>query len=352
MKILIVKMSSMGDVVHTLPAISDALSHQPALNFHWLVEKSFSEIPKMHQGIAKVIPITLRAWRKNWLQALKSKAPQKLIRQLKAENYDLIIDAQGLFKSAIISKLICAPIYGYDKKSIREPLASFFYQKRFSISKKEHAISRIRALFAKTLNYSMPDSMPNYQLSLKNFDEKPAINLKKPYLVFLHNTTWQTKHWPESYWQKLTKIVTDNGFSVILTSGNDKEYQRAMRLQKDNPFAHALKRQSIKTIAFIIENAHAVISVDTGFAQLTAAFDIPNISLFGPTNPKLSKPFGKNQHVLVSSAPCAPCLKKRCPLPTKPEEVQPACFHEITPEKVWQTLNTINLPPQALPTLT
>ena len=146
MKILLIKMSSLGDVIHTLPALSDAQKIIPSIQFDWVVEPAFSEIPAWHPVVNKIIPVNLRYFKKHPIEALKKKFIFDLYQQINQTNYDLIIDAQGLLKSAVIAKLAKGVRCGYDKNSIKEKWASYFYDQKYTVSKELHAISRIVVL--------------------------------------------------------------------------------------------------------------------------------------------------------------------------------------------------------------
>lgn len=293
-RVLIVKTSSMGDVLHTLPALTDAITAYPDICFDWVVEEGFAQIPSWHQAVDTVIPVAIRRWRKNWFSA-SIRAERAQFRQaIQAHHYDAVIDAQGLLKSAfLVTRYAKGTKHGYSRQSAREPLASFFYDIRHDVSKKMHAVERIRQLFALSLNYPIPQSQGDYGiaqhfLSLPSFDERP-------YLVFLHATTRDEKHWPESHWRELIALLADSGSRIKLPWGAEHEHQRAIRLAKDFDYVDVLPKMSLADVAQVIAGAKSVVSVDTGLSHLTAALDKPNITLFGPTDPGLIGGYGKGQ---------------------------------------------------------
>ncbi|MBG6028491.1 lipopolysaccharide heptosyltransferase RfaC [Proteus columbae] len=293
-RVLIVKTSSMGDVLHTLPALTDAINVYPDIRFDWAVEEGFAQIPSWHQAVDTVIPVAIRRWRKNWFSA-PIRAERAQFRQtIQAHHYDAVIDAQGLLKSAfLVTRYAKGTKHGYSRQSAREPLASFFYDIRHDVSKKMHAVERIRQLFALSLNYPIPQSQGDYGiaqhfLSLPSFDERP-------YLVFLHATTRDEKHWPESHWRELIALLADSGLRIKLPWGAEHEHQRAIRLAKDFDYVDVLPKMSLAEVAQVIAGAKTVVSVDTGLSHLTAALDKPNITLFGPTDPGLIGGYGKAQ---------------------------------------------------------
>ncbi len=166
MKVLIVKTSSMGDVIHTLPALTDAQKAIPNIQFDWVVEQPFAEIPKWHGAVNQVIPVAIRRWRKNLFSAQTWQAWKSYKQQLQATQYDAVIDAQGLLKSAVlVTRLANGTKYGYDKQSAREGLSSCFYDKTFDIPYQQHAVERIRKLFAMALGYDLPTTIGDYGIA-------------------------------------------------------------------------------------------------------------------------------------------------------------------------------------------
>lgn len=287
-------MSSMGDIIHTLPALTDACNAIPNLQFDWVVEEAFTEIPLWHKNVTRVIPIALRRWRKYPWQAIKNGEIKKFYQQLRSQHYDLIIDAQSSIKSAITTRLALGKRCGLDKKSAREMPASLAYQQTYFIDRKQHAIQRIRQLFSQVLNYSLPNNLADYAIDQTKL-APVTLNLPQRYVVFIHGTNWASKCWMEENWLSLLKEVTNAGFHVLLPWGNTEEKARAMRLAENNPMTHILPALTLAEIATILANAKATVSVDTGLSHLTAALNTPAITLYGPTHPELIGTIGKSQ---------------------------------------------------------
>ncbi|CNH89500.1 ADP-heptose--LPS heptosyltransferase [Yersinia thracica] len=299
MHVLIVKTSSMGDVLHTLPALTDAMNAIPGIRFDWVVEEGFSQIPSWHPAVDKVIPVAIRRWRKNWFGSDTRQERCDFKREVQQRSYDLVIDAQGLIKSAALITRIAKGIkHGPDSKSAREPFASWFYNCRHQIDIKQHAVERIRQLFAKSLGYDKPESYGDYAIASRFLSHLPAN--AGQYLVFLHATTRDSKHWPESHWLKLIELVAPTGLKIKLPWGAEHEYQRALRLAEHFSHVEVLPKLSLQQVAEVLAGAKAVVSVDTGLSHLTAALDRPNITLFGPTDPGLIGGYGKNQIAVIS----------------------------------------------------
>lgn len=299
-RVLIVKTSSMGDVLHTLPALTDARAAYPEICFDWVVEEGFAQIPSWHPAVDTVIPVAIRRWRKNWFSAPIRAERARFRHAIQAHHYDAVIDAQGLLKSAfLVTRYAKGTKHGYSRHSAREPLASFFYDIRHNVSKKMHAVERIRQLFALSLNYPLPTTQGDYGIA-QHFLSSPAID-KRPYLVFLHATTRDEKHWPEAHWRELIALLADSDLRIKLPWGAEHEHQRAIRLAQGFDYVDVLPKMSLAEVAQVIAGAQSVVSVDTGLSHLTAALDKPNITLFGPTDPGLIGGYGKAQRSLKAA---------------------------------------------------
>lgn len=328
MKVLIVKTSSMGDIIHTLPALTDAVKAHPGIRFDWVVEEGFAEIPKWHASVDKVIPVAIRRWRKNILNTLKNGEWSAYKKELQQQNYDAIIDAQGLLKSAVlVSRIANGPRYGLDKKSAKEPLAARFYDHTINVSKNLHAVERVRQLFAGALNYSISEEMGDFAIK-QHFSI--SSNQSEPYLVFQHSTTRFDKHWPEAYWITLINKAGDEGWKIKLPWGTAKEKERAERFAQNASHVEVLPKLSLSEIAHVLAGATACVSVDTGLSHLAAALDTPNVILFGSTDPGLVGGYGKDQQ----------CLEAKN-YPNTGAQIEPAIFASLTPEIVWGNLDTL-----------
>ncbi|MGH1539207.1 MAG: lipopolysaccharide heptosyltransferase I [Arenicella sp.] len=302
MKVLLVKLTSMGDVIHALPAISDAIKVNPSLRFDWMVEDAFVEIPRWHSAVEQVIPVATRRWRKQlWDSRQEIK---RAYRQINSQKYDVVIDAQGLLKSAVFSRLAKGPVHGFDRRSSREPISGFCYHKKHSVSPQQHAILRVRTLFAESLGYPVPTSEPDYQVCAQQLkdvlDVRRFAAPKKPYLVFLHGTTWLSKHWPEQSWQELSIAVEQGDFSVYLPWGNAVERDRAERIAEGKSHVHVLPKMGLTELALLLDEATGVVAVDTGLGHLSAALGRPTVSIYGPTNTQLIGTVGENQRHLIA----------------------------------------------------
>jgi len=300
MQVLIVKTSSMGDVLHTLPALTDAMQAIPGIRFDWVVEENFAQIPGWHPAVDKVLPVAIRRWRKHWFGSQQREERVLFKRELQSRQYDVVIDAQGLIKSAaLVTRLARGVKHGQDSRSAREPFASWWYDQRHEIDKKQHAVERTRELFAKSLGYQKPQTQGDYAIAAHFLRDVPQD--AAPYLVFLHATTRDNKHWPEGHWRDLIALLQPSGLRIKLPWGAEHEHQRAQRLADGFDHVEVLPKLTLEAVARELAGAKAVVSVDTGLSHLTAALDRPNITLYGPTDPGLIGGYGQNQHAIKAS---------------------------------------------------
>ncbi|KIY38556.1 ADP-heptose--LPS heptosyltransferase [Pseudomonas sp. 10-1B] len=347
MRVLIIKTSSLGDVIHTLPALTDAAHAIPGIRFDWVVEEGFAEIPSWHPAVDQVIPVAIRRWRKNLWQTIKSGEWKAFKQRVRERKYDLVIDAQGLVKSAWLTRYVKAPVAGLDRYSAREGWASRFYDRRLSVATGQHAVERVRQLFAMALAYDLPEGIGNYGLDLERLQLPPAA----PYVVFLHGTTWATKHWPEAYWRELAERMGQRKLEVRLPWGNPAEKARAERIAQGLNNCQVLPKLNLAGVARVLAAAKACVAVDTGLGHLAAALDVPTISLFGPTNPGLTGAYGRTQIHQASDWPCAPCLQKKCTYKPSADDLRrfdlkrewPLCFTRLNPEHVASRLSALLL---------
>jgi heptosyltransferase-1 len=336
MNVLIVKLTSMGDLIHALPAVSDAVKHVPNIRFDWVADEAFADIPRMHPAVNEVIITAHRRWKRATWQAFKSGEFIRLWRTIRKKKYDLVIDSQSNLKSAVIMSLTRGLRCGMDKDSAREKFSHWVCNKTFSIPIEQHAINRQRQLFAKVLGYPMPDTAPDFGIDITRLPALPLV-LPKPYLVFIHSTTWDSKHWPEAYWQELIKIATQAGYHIVLPWGNAQEEARAQRLAATSPQTTVLPRLSIPQQALMIAQSAGAVCVDTGLGHLTAALNVPAVHLYGPTDPALIGATGQHQHHLIAEYECAPCYLHACKWGK-----ESACFlKNMRPEKVWEHFSPI-----------
>ena len=335
MKILVVRLSSLGDILHLFPAVSDLRRHFPDAEIHWLAEPAFAEVAGWHSAVDKVITVPLRAHKKIWwkIPALLS----KLRRQLQTEKYDIVLDAQGLLKSALLARLAGVPVFGFAAGSARESLAARFYQKTAKVADGLHVIEKNRQLVAKifTADITQAADYGLEEFRRKQMQAEFSGTLKditdQPYLVLLHGTTWNSKYWPEASWAELIRLLAQQGWRCLLPWGNERERERAHRLQfAGGEHAQVLPKLPLTELMGVLLHARGFVSVETGIGHLAAALDVPGIMLHGPTDPGYSGILGKACQHITSGIYCSPCFKRECPRLKTAQEIPP-CQQEIKP---------------------
>ena len=290
MKVLIVKTSSMGDVIHTFQAVEDIGRHRPDVSLDWCVEEAFADIVALHPAIRGVHRVALRRWRRSlfetttWLEAVS------LRRALRAARYDLVIDAQGLLKSAFVSRLAGAPVAGLDRSSAREGAASAFYNYRFHVPLGRHAVERTRRLMAQALDYEADLSelatgirLPSLPAGFE-LPERPAF--------LLHGTSRADKKWPLDQWIATAARLVGSGLTPITTWSNDEERLVAEAIRAAVTQTIVVPKSRLGELAGIIGRSEQVIGADTGLAHLASAFAVPTVAVFLTTSPGLTGPVG------------------------------------------------------------
>ena len=331
MKILVVKLTSLGDVIHTFPAVNDAAKAMGSIQIDWLVEESFQSIPHWHASVANVFTAASRRWRRQPRRFVPELLALK--KQIKQQRYDLVIDAQGLFKSALLARLAQGNRVGYDRFSIKETMASQLYDTKISVALNQHAVVRTRQLFAKALGYEIDETIC-YGLDRYQFlTEKSSA----PYLVFLHGTTWESKQWPLEYWQQLADIAAKNNFKIKLLWGDEEEYQRAVAIAQGRQNTQVCDKMKLDQVAGLISGAQCVVAVDTGLGHLAAALSVPCVNLYGATDSGRTGTIGDSQKHLQAEFECSPCLSRKC-LYKGHTEITPACFNQFSPQVVWDNV--------------
>jgi heptosyltransferase-1 len=286
MRILIIKTSSMGDIIHCLPVINDILENYPKSQIDWVVEDSFAVIPCMHPNINQVISVSIRRWRKSILK----KATWNEINTFKhtLTQYDAVVDCQGLTKSALISLLTKGVRHGFDWHSGRDPFASLFYNRNYKVSLKQDAVARNRALSALALGYEVPSTAPTYGITSQPQTEPKELGLAAKYIVGLHGTSRDSKLWPISKWVELGRALTQKNLKLLLPWASHTELQRANEIASQLSSAIVLPKLNISELASVIAQAEIAIGVDTGLTHLAAALNIPTIAIFTDSNPALN----------------------------------------------------------------
>ncbi|WP_430460513.1 lipopolysaccharide heptosyltransferase I [Thalassolituus sp. LLYu03] len=333
-RVLVIKMSALGDILHTLPAVSDALRAYPDIQFDWLCEEPLMDVAKLHSSVANVIGHGRLRWKKSRLSLATLKEQFTFYRSLRRNRYDLVIDAQGRVKSARVGWLTGAPVVGLDQHSATDTETRWFYSKGYPVPRDMNAIERVRSLFAQALNYSYSGE-PDFGIDHERLD--PCLPELSGAWIFLHGTTWASKHWPESQWIELLKIARREQKPVLLPWGSDTEKTRAERMVDAAEWGIVLPKMRLWQLSGLISRCEATVGVDTGLMHIAAACGVPTVSIFGSTSVALTGAMGHLVKNLSSEFECSPCLKKNCPL----NEKSPPCYQELSAQRVRDAINQL-----------
>ena len=278
-RILIVRTSSLGDLVHMLPAISDIALHVPAAQIDWIVEESFAEIPAWHPAVNEVITVAHRRWRKHWWSAETRAARAALRQNLDARQYDVVLDMQALMKSVWLLRQTHGLRHGLDRKSAREPLASFFYDVKHKVEFWQPAVTRQRELAAAAFGYAY-SGQPDF--GLQGITDGISV---QPYAVIMPSASRDDKLWPEADWQKVFARLHEHDLDLKLLSGSPAETERARQLVAGNPRAQVLPRMSLTEVAGVLAGARMMVGLDSGLTHLSAGLGRPTIGIYKASTP-------------------------------------------------------------------
>jgi heptosyltransferase-1 len=283
-RLLIVKTSSMGDVVHALPVVADVLARHPDVQIDWLVEAPFAAIPQLHPGVKRVLPMAWRKWRGQLFKRSTWTAMGALRAELRRETYDAVLDLQGLLKSALWARQAKAPVLGYDRASLREPLAAWAYAFTAAVPRELHAVERCRRLAAAHLGYSL-DAGPGPDFGIR--PPPPGWAPRGPYAVLIPNASRPEKLWPERHWVAVGTRLRERGWTPVVLWGRDSEQTLAENIAAscEGDVPPFLK---VGEMASVVARAQTVVGLDTGFTHLAAAFGRPTLGIYCDHEPGLA----------------------------------------------------------------
>jgi heptosyltransferase-1 len=325
-KILLVKLSSLGDVLHTLPTLEALRQAFPGGHLTWLVEAGYAPLLTGHPALDEVWPVPRVRLGQN-LRRQDLAALARLLGRVRAHPFDLVLDLQGLFKSALWVALAKSPRkVGYN--GTREGSYLVLTERVPPYDPEAHAVWRYLNL-ARYLG--APPAPPRFRLALeedKDFARKLAAELPEPLAVLHPGARWESKLWPAASWARLVDWLSrEKGLSVILTgSAGDRPRAEAILARATAPVLNLAGRTSLGELASVLKQAVLAVTTDTGPMHLAAALGRPVVALFGPTAPWRTGPFGAGHEIVRLALGCSPCFKRRCP--------EPRCLTELPPEAV------------------
>jgi len=278
-RILIVRTSSLGDLVHMLPAMSDIARHVPDAQIDWIAEEGFAEIPSWHPAVREVIPVAHRRWRKHWWNARTRRERAELRANLGARRYDIILDMQALMKSVWLVRQTHGVRHGLDWKSAREPLASLFYDVRHRVEFWQPAVRRQRSLAAAALGYAI-EGPPDFGLGALT-DGVPIEGAA----VIMPSASRDDKLWPEADWRRVFDALQGRGLALRLLAGNEDERARAAALIQGRADAAVLPRMTLREVAGQLARARLMVGLDSGLTHLSAGLGRPTIGIYKASTP-------------------------------------------------------------------
>ena len=281
MRVLLVKMSSLGDVAHGLIGVTDAARARPDVVFDWVAEEAYAEIPRWHPAVRRVIPCALRRWRGSLVSTALNGAWGRFLEDLRSAEYDLVLDAQGLMKSGFVARQARGRVAGRSARSARERAAALFYQQTHTVDLRLTEVEQLRQLFALALNYPMPAVPADFGIDLGRL---PATPSEGPYVMLLHGAAWKAKLWPEENWIGLASEARRNGWSARLPWGSAEELARANRIAAASG-AEVLPKMSLGDTAARLRGARWVAGLDTGLTHIAVALGVRTVTLYGPSIP-------------------------------------------------------------------
>ena len=280
---LIIRPSSLGDIVHAMPVVHDLRERHPHLAIDWVAEEPFTALVALNRDVADIIPIALRRWRHDLTARATWREVAAFRRLLRTQRYDAILDLQEQVKGALVGAMARGPIYGLDRSSSREPVTTLLYRRAYRVDPEQHLIDRCRQLAGQVFGYE-PRGQPHFDLSPPPIIDAPPTQ----YAIFLHATSRDDKLWPSAHWRALAEHFTQAGLSVLFPWGNDIERARAESLATNISGASVLPKKSLPELAALLAGAEIVCGVDTGLLHLAAALGTPTISVYVATDPRLS----------------------------------------------------------------
>lgn len=299
--VLFVKTSSLGDVVHHMPALTEARSRRPDLRFTWVVEEAFAPLVRLHPAVSEVVSVASRRWRRSLTDPSTWREISEFWRRLRGRNYLSIIDTQGLIRSALIARAARGRRHGYDMGSIRERAASFLYDVRHKVGRDQHAIARNRTLTGLALGYSV-EGLPDYGLDRTRL----SAPSRDRYALLLHATAQPAKEWPTENWIALGRSLSARDYRLVLPWGNARERDRSQLIASALPGARVPDLEPLDGVARLVAGASLVVGVDTGLLHLAGALGVPLIAIFADSEPDLTGPIGRGPIAVVGGKDASP----------------------------------------------
>jgi heptosyltransferase I len=308
-RVLIVKLSSLGDVVHAMPAVQDLRAALPGVQIDWVVENAFAPLVRRCEGVGEVIPCEIRRWRKTPLGTQTRSEWRAFRDELRSRAYDAVIDLQGLTKSALISRAARVTATGkryalanQTEGSSYEAPTRWVADVAVTIEPRIHAVARSRELCARALGYAVPPEL-RFGLTASTQEQGDCI-------AFVHGTSREDKCWPVSHWVALGRELASRGFTVGLPHGNDGELERSEQLARDmGAFAQVWPRLDLAALTDRLATCAGVVGVDSGLSHIAVALDLPHVQIYNFDTAWRTGPVDSHRQCAVYAQPSPSVLQ-------------------------------------------
>ena len=344
MRILIVKMSALGDVVHALPVLNYLQKTVPGAEIDWVVEESFLPILSGNPALAHIHPVRFKAWRKQPFSDATRQEIFKLWSTLRNQSYDLVLDLQGNIKSGLVTRLTgCPQRIGFDRNAVRELPNIFCTTRQIPLrDQDQHITNRSLRLVSASLGLDYSGSEIHGGIWTSTEDDAAAQTFLKGLdadrFFLIHNgTTWKTKLWHEAGWIQLGQLLLQQfpKATVLLYWGNAEEQAVVERIATGiGPQARLLPKLSIKGFTALIKQVDLMLGGDTGPIHIAASVGTPTVSLYRATDGQRNAPLGDQHRLVQAPLPCTTCLRKEC-------ERDQLCRESITPEMLMAAVHEL-----------
>jgi heptosyltransferase-1 len=324
-KILIVKPSSLGDVVHSLPFLNALKERFPKAEIHWVIAKGFEDLLTGHPMVKKIWVINKDMWKKLSQIPSSFNEIRTLLRDLRKERYDIVIDLQGLLRSGVITGATGSPVrIGFEEA--REG-SRLFYTYRIEGGKDIHAVDRYLKIAA-FLGCNITEVCFPLPLSFNSALRTPHSALNEDYAVMVPGARWKTKRWSPEKFGELASLLPIK--TVIVGGKGDKGIVKEILASSGGKSVSLVGKTDLKGLIEIIRGARFMVSNDSGPMHIAAALGIPVFAIFGPTDPVRTGPYGKGHTIIREDISCSPCFKRTC------DDMK--CMKGLSVEKVYEII--------------
>ena len=333
MKILIVKLSAFGDIIHTLPALNDLLQRPDVSEIHWLVDSRYAFVTDIFPEHVRVTAVSLKG-------SHPMKSAWRAIKRLRKEKFDAVIDLQGLIKAGVLARAIASPVFGFDRNHLPENPNALFTSPVTFHPQEQHVVQWYRRIASGPF-VEHPERLPERpfdyvppQITLPESVAAGSSSLLKElglkahrYVALNMGGGYATKRLPDTIWHETAKQIIERGLTPLLIWGSKEEQQRAIAIAgEDKAMTVMPRRLDTGSLCNLLSACHTLISADTGLLHLAAALNVHTISFWGPTQPDTLGPLGSNDHHVIAPVNCIGCRKRACN--------DFICMPKITPESL------------------